>query len=266
MAAVVMTEGQATKLVSRVEEQVREEKRLVEEIAELRTREAEAVEAALREGKPTRGPSTKAEPLRRKREAAERKLTDIREFELPAAHQLAVEAQEALRAAKLEHARTEARIFDQFEAEAIPRIAAGFEEILRAYAALAEAAAGREEVYAEIESDGLLNGLNENEVELIRRDFRSPLMSQFPVSPAALFEVLTEAVLDPHAGDLQYEATFAQEHPAAAAFVSLLEEAREERLYRRVRLRFTEPRSAAADFNSRTNDRAGGMAGSGFFS
>jgi hypothetical protein len=265
MSAATMTEREAAKLSSRVEQQVREEATLVEEIASLRARETEAVQAALREGSPTRGPLSKTEGIRKKREAAERKLATIREFELPAAHQLAVEAQEALRLAKLEQGRAAARPFDQIESEAIARMAVGYEEFLRGYAAFAEAASGREAVHAELQNTGLLNGLGDGELWKITLEFQSTL-NPFPTSPAAMFEAVTEAVLDPHAGDPQYEAELSQRYPTAAAFVSLLAGVREEGLYRRTRLRLSDNRTAIADQSSGTNDRAGGMAGSGFFS
>jgi len=260
-AGQAMSERDASALIARADEQAATEARLVDEIAELRSRESEAVDAALREGRQTRGPGSPAEGVRRKREAAERKLVDIREFELPAARKIASEAAAALRAAKLAQAQADARPFDQFEQEAVERIATAYEELLRGYAALADAAEGREEVYERLEADGLLNGLSDNEKWQITRAFQSTVQP-FPVSPAALFESIAPAVLEPHAGDPEYAEHLRQSSPIAARFVELLATAREERIYCRCHLRLTETRSAQADYSSTTADRAGGAAGS----
>lgn len=259
MSTAEMTEKDAAKLAVRVEEQIGEEAKLVEEIRELRGRETVAIEQALRAGTQSRGPGTKAESIRRTREAAERKLQDIREFEIPAARRLAAEAAEALRRAKFVTAEAKARPFDVLEAQARGRIASAYEELLRAYLALADAASGREAIYEDLEREGLLNGLDENELTRLRRVF-SATTSPFPASPAALVEALEPAVLEAHAGNPEYEAHFAQTYPFAALFVGLLAEVRNAGLYRRCHLRLTTMKAAFADYNSATNDRAGGAA------
>lgn len=251
-----MSERDAAKLAARVEEQIAEEGQLAATIAELRRREEQEIEAAMRAGSPSRGPGSKSEGTRRKREAAERRLVDIREFELPAARRLAAEATEALRRARLAEAEARARGFDALEDAAAERIALAYDDLLRGYAQLADAASGRESVYEELEAASLLNGLADDEQWRIRTVFQSTY-SPFPVSPAALVESLEPAVLDPHAHDDQ---GFAQRQAFAARFVDRLAEARNERIYQRCALRLTEMRSALADFKSTTLDNAGPMA------
>jgi hypothetical protein len=263
--SAAMTSRDAEQLTARTEAIVQEKASLVDEIAELRTREAEAIEAAIRSGKQARGPGSKSEGVRRTREAKERRLADIEEFEEPACARLALEAQAALRAARLQQALLGARTFDQPETGGIEQIAAGVTFVLRGYAALATAATSREELHAELEQEGILNGLSDGELWQIQKQFQSKL-NPFPTSPAAMFEAVMEAVLDVHAGDPQYAEALAQRYPTAAVFVPLLAEVREERLYKRTALRLGDNRTAVADQASGTNDRAGGMAGSGFFS
>lgn len=255
----LITEREAATLVERDEEIAAEEATLEQEIAQLRVREADAVEAAQREGKPSYGPSGKADGVRRKREAKERRLVTLREFERPASRKIAAEGAEALRAAKLTTARAQARTLDPIEAQNIERFARGFEECLRAYDGFASAASDRESIYEKLEQSGVLNGLDENQLFQLRKEFSSSL-NPFPVSPAAAFEAITEAVLEPHAGNGAYRENFRQSHPTAAAFVDLTTDVREEGVYRRVHLRFTDKRSAFADYASQTHDRAGGAA------
>jgi hypothetical protein len=239
--SATMTERDARKLAERVEATVAEEADVVERIADLRRDEEAAVQDALRAGGPTYGPGAKAEGIRRKREAAERKLTELREFTLPEARKLASEASEILRAAKVAHAREQARSFDGLEQEAVQRAAFAFEAFVRAYAALADAAQGREEILEELEQGDLLNGLREDERFRLMRCFEST-MSPFPANALALFEALIPALCDPHAGssDTDVAAFVAKANPVAAHFVELLAAAREERVWRGVHLRATD--------------------------
>lgn len=251
-----LTEQDAAKLAARVEEQIAEEAKLVDTIAELRKREEQEIEEAMRAGTPGRGGGSKAEGTRRKRETAERRLVDIREFELPAARRLAAEAADALRRVRLADAEAQSQGLRPLEEEAAQRIALAYDDLLRGYAALAEAASAREAIYEQLEQSGLLNGVAENERWRLQRVFQTDF-APFPASPAALFEALEPAVLDPHAAD---DEGFAQRQPFAARFVKLLSAAREDGLYRRCGLRLTEMRSALADYNSSTRDNAGPMA------
>lgn len=254
---VTISERDAAKQIARAAEIAAEESTLTGEIAKLVERERAAVDAALREGKQARGPGTAAEVARRKREAAERRLEDLQNFEGPAARKIASEATAALRRAKLAAARAEARSFDALEEAAVQLIATGYEQFLRGYAALADAAEGREAVHAQLEAEGLLNDIPEAEKWPLQRAFQSTVQP-FPASPDALVELIAPAILDQHVDADE----FAQRHPVAALFAPLLEAVRQERLYRRCRLRLSDNHGARADFSSSTSDRAGGAAAS----
>lgn len=220
------------------------EAELEAEIGELRQRETEAVAAAVA-GAPDKSayvPNGAPERLRRKREAAERRLADLREFEMPARERLARDAQARIVQEAVKRAQVKAREFDQLEESAIDRATAAFLDFAHAYRDLHAAAEAREAIAAGLAADGHApSGGSEELAQLaeFRRPFLSRLMP-FPADVEVLFNAIVLAATDPHAESV----LFGQTHPDATAFVARVKDARAAGLVSRVQLTLTPMRSA----------------------
>jgi hypothetical protein len=212
-----------------------QEAELVAEIDTLRVREQEAVAEAVATD-PSRSayrPNSPAELIRRKREAAQRRLDDLREFELPARQRVAADAQAVERAKVVRDATVKARRLDAAEEKALDRAAAAFAEFVAAWHELHDAARAREAIEADLDAGGHVPQVS-GERALFRRPFMATVQP-FPADPEILFNRCALAVTEPHA-ETPY---FAQRFPDAAPFAVRLRDLRESHAFRRAELRFS---------------------------
>jgi hypothetical protein len=193
------------------------ERKLVEEIESLKEKETAAVAAAIASapGESAYKPNGAADLARRKRQALEARLYDLRERELPMREQLAREARQRARDEAIAAAVKRARVFDAIEAAALERAAGAFGEFVDAWRELAEAAARREKIAAELDVDGLLGREAERERSL--RHFTSTV-TPFPGDPMVLADLIVSILTDEH----RDAELFLQQHPDAQLLLPLL--------------------------------------------